>query len=172
MRAVAAHRRDLADAMRCRRDTLPSRWRSRAGLGALEPFRAVRALGQVCLIALGVVSRWVRYLVLVTFWGAVLVLLSHLQQASPRGPSCLLNQSRPPVIRGPMHYSMQGSWTAGSKIPPAVAPRIGGLGRTGCLQLGPTVPQLPVHAHRYKQRLQQDVSTFSHVPCLIQDNHL
>lgn len=129
------------------------------------------ALGQVCLIALGVVSRWVRYLVLVTFWGAVLELLSHLQQASPRGPSCLLNQSRPPVIRGPMHYSMQGSWTAGSKIPPAVAPRIGGLGRTGCLQLGPTVPQLPVHAHRYKQRVQQDVSTFLHVPCLIRDNH-
>lgn len=36
MRAVAAHRRALADAMRCRRGKLPSpsRWRSRAGSGA------------------------------------------------------------------------------------------------------------------------------------------
>lgn len=70
------------------------------------------ALGQVWRIASGVVLRCVRCLVLVTFWGAVLELVSHLQQASPRGPSCLLNQSLPPVIRGPMHHSMQGALTA------------------------------------------------------------
>lgn len=67
-------------------------------------------VGQVCRIALGVVLRCVGYLVLVTFWGAVPELLSHLQQASPRGPSCLLNQSLGPVIRGPMHHSMQGAF--------------------------------------------------------------
>lgn len=46
-------------------------------------------------------ERCVGYLVLVTFWGAVLELLSHLQQASPRGPSCLLNQKSPACHQGP-----------------------------------------------------------------------
>lgn len=114
MRAVAAHRR-ACWRTRCGVDAASSLSRrgSRAGSGALEPFSAVGGLGQVgqvCRIALGVVLRCVGYLVLVTFWGAVLELLSHLQQASPRGPSCLLNQSLRPVIRGPMQSFHAGGF--------------------------------------------------------------
>lgn len=114
MRAVAAHRRALADAMRCRRGKLPSpsRWRSRADSGAVGTLQCTGCVGTGVPDRIGSPLRCVRCFVLVTFWGAVLELLSHLQQASPRGPSCLLNQSLPPVIRGPMHGCMQGLWTA------------------------------------------------------------
>lgn len=83
MRAVAAHRRGWRT--RCGVDVTRSLAVGEAGqvLGALGPIRAVGALRQLCRIALGVLVGWVGYLVLVTFWGAVLELLSHLQQASP-----------------------------------------------------------------------------------------
>lgn len=56
MRAVATHRRALADAMRCGRGGAPGLWRSRAGLGALGLFSAAGALGlESRTVALGAV---------------------------------------------------------------------------------------------------------------------